>query len=88
MRMTEIEALRQLLRETERLTKHAQILTSNGASGWDLGNSNQHLPFCIAAVAVALNRLTELKHNEFRSIVKNEIARLEGKNVAGRMAEK
>lgn len=80
MMTTELEALRQILKETERLRMHTEILASDASSSWDVGNSSQHLPFAVAAVAVALDRLIEAKHNEFRQIVAREKERLEGIN--------
>lgn len=81
MRFTEFEALTRLFEEVEMLKKHVAVLRSGTASDWDVGNSTQHLPFCVAGVSVALDRLIETKHNEFRQIVKTEKERLEKKNV-------
>lgn len=83
MMTTELEALRQILKEMERLRTHAEILASDASSGWDVGNSSQHLPFAVAAVSVALDRLISAKHNEFRQIVAREKERLEGINENG-----
>lgn len=81
MRYTEFEALTRLIEEVEMLKKHVEVLRSGTASDWDVGNSTQHLPFCVAGVSVAIDRLMETKHDGFRQIVKNEKERLEKKNV-------
>lgn len=80
MRYTEFEALTRLSEEVEMLKKHVEVLRSGTASDWDIGNSTQHLPFCVAGVSVALDRLIKVKHDGFRRIVENEKERLEKKN--------
>lgn len=87
MRFTEFEALTRISDDLERLKKHVEILKSDAASDWDIGNSTQHLPFCVAAVSFALDRLIEVKHSEFREIVRREKLRLEGRHEADRMGK-